>query len=85
MSEFLRTALYFKNVPVVERIARVILAVAVLVPIAVWTIPWWGTALLATNAAFIALTGFVGFCPACYLAGRRLEARRRGRGPGTPA
>ena len=31
--------------------------------------------LTVTMGAGIAMTGFVGFCPACYLVGRKLEAR----------
>jgi hypothetical protein len=75
MTEFFRTAVHFKNVPFVERAVRLGIAmVLVAIPFALsWS--GWLAALSWGNAAFIALTAFVGFCPACYLVGRKLVAR----------
>ncbi len=76
MSDFFRTAIYFKNVPLPERALRVALAAGVAVVPIPFAMPSWIGAVLVANGAFIALTGFVGFCPACYFAGRKLVPRR---------
>lgn len=64
--------LYVKNVPVWERVLRVALSLA-LAAAALWLWPGllgWG---VAGACAGFALTGLVGFCPACALVGRRLK------------
>jgi hypothetical protein len=68
------TAFYAKNVPNWERWLRLFVAALVvaggLVSLAA---PWsW---VVAGSALGFALTGLVGFCPACALVGRRLEKR----------
>ncbi|MBM4776743.1 MAG: DUF2892 domain-containing protein [Archangiaceae bacterium] len=74
--KFFRTALYFKNVPLLERIIRVVLGVAMAaLPLAFGRLAG-ALPLTVAMGAGIAMTGFVGFCPACYLIGRKLEARR---------
>jgi hypothetical protein len=76
MRDFFRTAFYFKNVPLFERVLRVGLAIALgAVPLFMPLLAWV-SGLIWVSAAFVASTGFVGFCPACYLVGRRLVARR---------
>lgn len=76
MTKFFRTALYFKNVPLFERVVRVVMGVAMAaLPLAVGRLAG-ALPLTVTMGAGIAMTGFVGFCPACYLVGRKLEARR---------
>ncbi|MBO9680620.1 YgaP-like transmembrane domain [Paenacidovorax monticola] len=63
--------LYRKNVGRTEAIARA-LAGALLIAAGLWwlrTSPW-GWAALATGATALA-TGWIGFCPACALLGRR--------------
>ncbi|BCF88037.1 MULTISPECIES: YgaP family membrane protein [Paraburkholderia] len=63
---------YVKNVPVWERIARVIVGIAV----AVLSIAFWTGAvgiIVAIAALGIVVSGLVGFCPACALVGRRLQ------------
>lgn len=73
MTRFFRTAVHFKNVPLAERLARVLFgALLAASPALVPAVPWW---LSVSSGLGLALTGFVGFCPACYLVGRRLEAR----------
>ncbi|MDY7105635.1 MAG: DUF2892 domain-containing protein [Actinomycetota bacterium] len=75
MPDFFRTAVYFKNVPPTERVVRTVAGAAlVAVPVAVGA-PMWLVAVLAVNGVFAAGTGFVGFCPACYLYGRKLAVR----------
>jgi hypothetical protein len=76
MMKFFRTALYFKNVPLFERMVRVVMGVAMAaLPLAFGPLAGALPITVAMGAG-IAMTGFVGFCPACYLVGRRLEARR---------
>ncbi|HBP6529885.1 DUF2892 domain-containing protein [Pseudomonas aeruginosa] len=63
---------YVKNVPNWERALRI---VAGLMAFAFAAISW-GTSNLAVGAgimgAMLAMTGLVGFCPMCALAGRKL-------------
>ncbi len=75
---------YEKNLPNWERALRV-LAAAALVAGGLWALP--GTALgwlLAASGAVVALTGFVGFCPACAMVGRKLDRQARDRGAAQP-
>jgi Protein of unknown function (DUF2892) len=69
-----KTALYTKNVPNWERALRVVLSgVTIAAALANLPAPWnW---VVAASALGFALTGLVGFCPACALVGRRLEKR----------
>lgn len=76
MQEFFRTAMYSKNVPISERVARIALAALLASVPLFWPLPTWAAYACWANAAFIAATGFVGFCPACYVGGRRLLPRR---------
>jgi hypothetical protein len=69
--------LYQKNLPMWERVLRVAAAVAMIVG-GLMLLP--GTALgwlVAASGAFVGLTGFVGFCPACAMVGRKLDRRAR--------
>jgi hypothetical protein len=64
-----------RNLPVAERLVRLALALA-LAAVAGFLLPaglarWAGFAAAATAV----LTGLVGFCPACALAGRRSVER----------
>lgn len=74
MSAIVGTAIYKKNVPALERVARFAVAVAMIVGAALWIsdtrIRW----LAIASGAMFALTGVFGFCPACYFAGRKLAA-----------
>ncbi len=69
---------YPKNVPVWERVIRITLGL-VLVGIALWGQPLLGAmspiviGLLLVSAVFVAITGFVGWCPACAMVGRKLK------------
>ncbi len=72
--------LYQKNLPGWERALRV-LAAAAMIAFGLLALP--GTALgwlVAASGAFVGLTGFVGFCPACAMVGRRLDRRERSLG-----
>jgi hypothetical protein len=66
--------LFVKNIPAWERALRVFTGAAILA-FGLYRYPasMMGYALAATGV-FAALTGFVGFCPACWLVGRRLKS-----------
>jgi hypothetical protein len=65
------SALYVKNVPTGERVARVVLGAGGAVA-AVLMVPGILGWVLGASVAGIALTGLVGFCPMCAIAGRKL-------------
>ena len=69
--------LYQKNLPGWERALRVVAGAAMilcgLLGLSGLALGW----LLAAAGVVTALTGFVGFCPACAMAGRRIAARVR--------
>ncbi len=70
--------IYLKNVPWWEQLLRMGLAVGV----ATYALTRVGGTLgwiIVAGAAVLLLTGVLGFCPACALAGRRLEKRARSR------
>jgi hypothetical protein len=69
---FIKTAFFIKNVPPWERALRVLGAfVIVVIGLVQLSSPWsW---VVAGSAAGFGLTGVVGFCPMCALAGRRLR------------
>ncbi len=70
----LNTAFYAKNVPAWERIVRIVVSSAVIVfaLFAHTLMPPW-TWIVAASAAGFAVTGLVGFCPACAMVGRRID------------
>jgi hypothetical protein len=68
----MRTAIYRKNIRQWEQWSRIVAGVAMAagalaVPSTVAKV------LLVGSGAFVALTGLVGWCPACAMVGRRLE------------
>jgi hypothetical protein len=66
------SAFYVKNVPAWERALRVLVSVAALVyALVALTGPWRPA--VAVGAAGFALTGLLGFCPACAMVGRKLD------------
>lgn len=65
--------IYAKNVPPIERMIRIVAGLAL---VAFGLIGMKGTPLgyvLAASGVVAVLTGFVGFCPMCALAGRRIQ------------
>jgi hypothetical protein len=64
---------YVKNVPNWERILRIVMGMIGLG----YAGMNWGTSGLAVGvgvmAAMLAMTGLVGFCPVCAMAGRKLD------------
>lgn len=64
---------YAKNLPPFERWARTLLG-AGLVGLGIALGKGWVAASLLAGSGFgIAATGFIGFCPLCALAGRKLR------------
>ncbi|VTZ27178.1 conserved hypothetical protein [Methylocella tundrae] len=66
---------YVKNVPATERVLRVLMGVAALAAAVAYfgsTPIGWGVGAMGMMAA---VTGLVGFCPACALVGRKLDKR----------
>ena len=66
---------YVKNVPAGERALRALMGIAILVAAVAYfgaTPIGWGVGAMGAMAA---VTGLVGFCPACALVGRKLDKR----------
>lgn len=64
--------IYVKNVPVWERIVRLFIAVAAIaygLLGATGPLQW----AVVASAACLAMSGLLGFCPACAMIGRRLD------------
>jgi hypothetical protein len=67
------TMFYVKNVPAVERVARVAMGA---MGLAYAAMNWGGSGLaigMGVMGAMLAVTGLVGFCPMCAMAGRKLD------------
>lgn len=65
--------IFAKNVPVPERLLRIVLGVGMLYP-GLFILRGQLTGyLLAATGLTIILTGFVGFCPMCAMVGRKLD------------
>lgn len=63
---------FVKNVPPTERVIRVVISVAA-AGAALALLPAPMSLAIAASAALFSFTGWVGFCPMCALAGRRLD------------
>jgi len=61
------------NVPVTERVIRVLLGLGLAAY--AWIAAAQPNLVFVATGVCIALTGLVGFCPACALVGRRLKTR----------
>jgi hypothetical protein len=76
------TMFYPKNVPNIERALRVLGGIA-LIALAAFGGPevggseWFGAGLLVASAVVMIVTGFIGWCPACALIGRKIKANAR--------
>jgi hypothetical protein len=75
MHEFFRTAIYTKNIPTLERTLRVVASLAAGGAAAFYVEEPWMRWAAGASGVMLALTGVFGFCPACYMAGRRIKNR----------
>lgn len=66
------SAFYVKNVPSWERLLRIVIAAAV-VAHALVALGGLARPVVAASAIGFALTGLIGFCPACAMFGRKLD------------
>lgn len=64
--------LYRKNTPPAERVLRVLFGALMIAAGPLWLGGWtvW-TLLLAASGVVSVLTGWLGFCPACAMVGRK--------------
>jgi len=65
---------YVKNVPLWERVLRSLAGVALIVFGAVQFGMTTSGFMVIGTGIMVAFTGFVGFCPACALVGRKLKS-----------
>jgi hypothetical protein len=71
---------YPKNVPNIERILRTVLGLAMIV-LALFGAPLIGTlspivaGVVILSAITLIVTGFIGWCPACAMVGRKLKPK----------
>lgn len=75
MTQFLRTALYAKNLPPLERLLRITAALLGIAAAIGYLAEPWQQWLGVASAVGFALTGVLGFCPACAVVGRTLTDR----------
>lgn len=67
---------YQKNLPLRERVLRVLAgSIAIAVTLSLSLNGWLSALLIASAGAFL-FFGFIGFCPMCALAGRKPVARK---------
>ncbi len=64
---------YQKNVPGWERAVRIVAAVGLVGYAWAGHLPLLASAILTSAAVALVVTGFVGWCPACAMVGRRLS------------
>ena len=68
--------LYLKpNLPVLERAVRITLAVGLVIATITLGVGGWMQFAGYASAAMLSATAFIGFCPACWLVGRKPIAR----------
>lgn len=68
--------LYVKNVPTAERVIRVMMGVALLGGALVWLGATTGGWVVGAMGMMAAVSGLIGWCPMCAMAGRKLESKQ---------
>ena len=68
--------LYVKNVPTMERVIRVMMGLAPLGGSLLWLGPTTAGWVAGAMGMMAALSGLIGWCPMCALAGRKLESKQ---------
>jgi hypothetical protein len=71
---------YQKNVPSIERVVRILLGM-VMLGMVIAGVGFQGGSLIGKvavlfSAGFVMITGFIGWCPACAMVGRKLKEKR---------
>jgi len=66
--------LYVKNVPPVERVIRVLMGVGLLAGAVLWLGPNTKGWVVGALGLMAAMSGLIGWCPMCAMAGRKLDA-----------
>lgn len=66
---------YQKNLPLWERVLRVLIGIIVIAVTLSLSLDGWMKALIIASAAIFLFFGFIGFCPMCAMAGRKLDAK----------
>jgi len=66
--------LYVKNVPPVERVIRVLMGVGLLAGAVLWLGPNAKGWIVGAMGLMAAMSGLIGWCPMCAMAGRKLDA-----------
>lgn len=69
-----KTMFYIKNVPAWERVLRVAIGVALTLYVLLGHPSPLISAISFASAAFVVVTGFVGWCPMCALVGRKIKS-----------
>lgn len=69
----LKAAIFVKNLPVWERVLRLLLTACVVIASLLWLKSPWN-AVVALSAIGFGLTAVFGFCPACAMFGRKLQS-----------
>lgn len=67
---------YQKNLPLWERVLRVLAGILVIAVTLSLPLAGWLRTLIIVSAAAFLFFGFIGFCPACALVGRKLDAKK---------
>lgn len=67
---------YIKHVPTAERVIRIFMGVALLGGALVWLGSTTGGWVVGTIGLMASLSGLIGWCPMCAMAGRKLEFRQ---------
>ena len=67
--------LYVKNVPTVERMIRMMMGLALSGGALLWLGPTTAGWVVGAMGMMAAVSGLIGWCPMCAMAGRKLEAK----------
>ena len=70
----LKTMFYIKNVPVWERVLRMTIGLMLTVYVLFEHPPMFISVVSLASAVFVVVTGFLGWCPMCALAGRKIKS-----------
>lgn len=70
----LKTMFYIKNVPVWERVLRIMIGLGLVLYVLFGQPAMFVSILSLSTAAFVVLTGFFGWCPMCALVGRKIKS-----------